>query len=96
MGKCRFHEVVQLAVENIIRCRAGHAGAQVLDQLIGLQDVGADLVAPADVRLGGRFGAGRVFALLQLGLQRRGVVAVLQTQADLAKRPCQLADAREE
>src|SRR6185437_530105 len=35
-------------------------GAQIFDELIGLQDVGADLVAPADVRFladeGARFG----------------------------------------
>ena len=62
-----------------------HPGAQVLDQLIGLQHVGADLVAPADFGLGGIGGVGLRFALLQLGLvqprlqllHRRGAVLVL-------------------
>ena len=43
-------------------------GAQVLHQLIGLQHVGADLVAPADVRLGGGRGLRLLLALLQLRL----------------------------
>ena len=42
-----------------------HAGAQVLHHLIGLQHVGADLVAPADVGLGGLLGGGLRLALLQ-------------------------------
>ena len=45
-----------------------HAGAQVLHHLIGLQHVGADLVAPADVGLGGLIGGGLRLALLQLDL----------------------------
>ena len=46
----------------------GHARPQILDQLIGLQDVGPDLVAPADVGLGGIGLVGHGLALLQLGL----------------------------
>jgi hypothetical protein len=43
-------------------------GAQVLHQLIGLQHVGADLVAPADVGLRRPPPLGRLVALLQLAL----------------------------
>ena len=49
----RRHEAVEVAVEHVRRAGALDAGAQVLHQLIGLQHVGADLVAPADVGLGG-------------------------------------------
>ncbi len=68
-----------------------HAGAQVLDQLIGLQDVGADLVAPADVRLGGGFGVCRVFALLQLGFVQAGTQHVPRLGAVLVLRAFLLA-----
>ena len=47
-----------------------NAGPQVLDQLIGLEDVGADLVAPADIGLGGIGGIDRVLALLQFEPRR--------------------------
>ncbi len=45
-----------------------HAGAQILHHLVGLQHVGADLVAPADVGLGGLLGGGLPLALLQFDL----------------------------
>ena len=48
-----FHELVEVAVEHVGRAGALDAGAQILHQLVGLQHVGADLVAPADVGLGG-------------------------------------------
>src|SRR5690606_22110307 len=44
------------------------AGAQILDHLVGLENVGANLVAPADIGLAGRLGVGRFLALLQLHL----------------------------
>ena len=46
------------------------AGAQVLDHLIGLQDIGADLVAPADFGLGFIFARGFGFAALQFGFEQ--------------------------
>lgn len=72
MSECSFHELVQVAVENVVRRAAGNAGAQVFDHLIGLQHVGADLVAPADLGLGSGFGAGSVLALLQFGFIHAG------------------------
>ena len=49
----RLHEGVEVAVEHVLRgCRL-RAGAQVLDHLVGLQHVGADLVPPADLGLRG-------------------------------------------
>src|SRR5207253_1807103 len=44
----RRHERIERPVEHVGRRRRGHPGAQVLDQLIGLENVAADLVAPAD------------------------------------------------
>ena len=48
----RRHERVQIAVQHRVRVALLHAGAQVLHQLIRRQHVVADLVAPADLRLG--------------------------------------------
>ena len=62
------HEAVEVAVEHVGRRGGGDAGPQVLHQLIGLEHVGADLVAPADVGLAGRGRIGLGLALLQLGL----------------------------
>src|SRR5690242_8819602 len=44
----RLHEFVEIAVEHRAGIGSRDAGAQVLDHLVGLQHVGADLVAPAD------------------------------------------------
>src|SRR5437868_618041 len=52
------HEGIEVPIENIIGGPAFDAGPQVLHELIGLQDVGADLVAPADVGLFANEGAG--------------------------------------
>src|SRR5438874_699341 len=60
------HEPVEIAVEHVAGAGRSHAGAQVFDQLIGLQHVRSDLVPPADVRLGGIGGIGLGLALLQL------------------------------
>ena len=62
------HEPVEIAVEHVRRRGRSDAGAQVLHQLIGLQHIAADLVAPADVGLGRVGGIGLRLALLQLGL----------------------------
>jgi murein DD-endopeptidase MepM/ murein hydrolase activator NlpD len=64
----RLHELVEVAVEHRPGVRGRHAGAQVLHHLVGLQHVGADLVAPADVGLGGLIGDGLFLALLELAL----------------------------
>src|SRR5690606_10546430 len=74
-------------VEHVGGAGALDAGAQILDQLIGLEHVGADLVAPADVGLGRLGGVGGGLALLQLVLvearaqhfPRLGAVLVLRT-----------------
>src|SRR5438132_10047332 len=47
------HEAIEVAIEHIAGARRCHAGPQIFDQLIRLQDVRADLVAPADVGLRG-------------------------------------------
>src|SRR4051812_32267521 len=47
LGQCRGHEAVEVAIEHVRRRGRRDAGPQVLHKLIRLQDVGADLVAPA-------------------------------------------------
>src|SRR5690606_25743223 len=44
-------EFIQIAIEDGVRVRAFHAGAQILDAGL-IQHVGTDLAAPADIRLG--------------------------------------------
>ncbi len=68
----RFRELIDVAVEHAGGVGGRDAGAQVLHHLIGLQHVGADLVAPADVGLGGLIGGGFFFALLQFELIELG------------------------
>src|SRR5262245_66672530 len=63
-----FHERVEVAVEHGAGIGGLHAGAQVLHHLVGLQNVGADLVAPADVGLGRLLGGSLLLALLHLEL----------------------------
>ena len=80
-----FHEAVEVAVEHIRGARAFEAGPEVLHKLVGLEDVGADLVAPADLGLGGiarhRLGfAALQFLLVEPRLEllhRLGLVLVL-------------------
>ena len=50
----RRHEGIESPSSTSRRRGRGDAGAQILHQLIGLEDVAADLVAPADVGLGWR------------------------------------------
>src|SRR6516162_725536 len=64
----RRHELVEVAVEHGAGVGGRHAGAQVLHHLVGLQHVGTDLVAPADVGLGGLRGFRLGFAPLELAL----------------------------
>ena len=52
LGQRRRHERVEVAVKHALGVGRLHLGAQVLDHLVRLQDVAADLVAPADVGLG--------------------------------------------
>src|SRR5476651_832724 len=67
-GKLRFHEFVDLAIKHPVWARRGDAGAEILHQLIGLQDVRAYLVTPADVGLCRLIGHRLLLALLQLRL----------------------------
>ena len=79
-------ERVEIAVQHVGRAGAFDAGAQILHQLVGLQDVGSDLVAPADFALRRLGGVGCRFALLQFflvkartqHLPRLGLVLVLR------------------
>src|SRR5262245_16678064 len=64
----RLHERVEVAVEHRAGVGGLHAGAQILDHLVGLQHVGPDLVAPADVGLGGLLGGGLLLTPLQFAL----------------------------
>src|SRR5579862_4888107 len=60
LGKRGRHEGIQIAVQHGLRCTALDTRAQILDELIGLQHIGSNLVTPADVGLladqRGRFG----------------------------------------
>ena len=59
---------VEIAVEHRTGIRGLDPGAQIFDHLIGLQDVGTDLVAPADIGLGRVDRVGHCLAPLQFGL----------------------------
>ena len=86
-GEGGGEEAVDVAVEHRAGVAGFDAGAQILDHLVGLQDVGADLVAPADIGLGGVHRVGRRLALLQFSFvepgaqHRQGVRAVLVLRA---------------
>src|SRR5205823_13956711 len=77
----------EVAVEDRASVRGFDAGAQILHHLIGLQHVGTDLVAPADIGLGRVHRIGRRLATLQFRLiepraqHREGVRAVLVLRA---------------
>ena len=43
---------VEIAIEHALRVRGLVIGAQILHHLVGLQHIGADLVAPARITLG--------------------------------------------
>src|SRR5580704_7139139 len=64
-GKLRLHELVEPAIEHTIGARRGDAGAEILHQLVGLQNVRADLVTPANVGLRRLIGYRLLLALLQ-------------------------------
>src|SRR5579871_3412086 len=87
LGERGGHERIEIAVEDTARVGGLHVRPQVLDHLIGLQDVGADLVAPADVALGGLDLGRRCFASLQLDLVEPraqhlpGLLAILMLRA---------------
>src|SRR5208282_1511954 len=80
-------EGVDIAVEDAIDVAGFHAGAQVLDHAVGLQDVRADLAAEADaalfvVQLGGLGLALFDLELVELGAQElHGDFAVLELAA---------------
>src|SRR5690606_26731247 len=66
-----FHELVQVAVEHLLRVAALHAGAQVLDPAL-VQHVVADLAAPADIGLARLHRIALGVALLQFQLVELG------------------------
>src|SRR5690242_900540 len=66
------HEFIEVAIEHGRGIGAGSAAAQVLHQLIGLQNVGPDLVPPADIGLLGIGGIDLLLLLLQLHLIETG------------------------
>src|SRR6516164_11458891 len=51
--KRRRHEAVEIAIQHRLGGAGFNARAQILHHLIGLQHIGADLMAPADIGLGG-------------------------------------------
>src|SRR6478752_7608388 len=59
------HEFIEVAVEHARGVRRLHPGTEVLHHLVGLQDVGPDLMAPADIGLSSLIRSGLLFALLQ-------------------------------
>ena len=71
----RGHEGIEIAVQHILRRAAFHAGAQILHQLIGLQHIRADLVAPADIGFLADKGAGFGFLLFQFDFVELGLAA---------------------
>src|SRR5215218_7067213 len=66
LRQSRGHEPVQVAVEHIARRSRCHAGPQILHELVRLQHIAADLVAPADVGFRGVCGIRLSLALLKL------------------------------
>ncbi len=62
----RFDERIDLSVQDVVGRRAFHPRAKVLDHLVGLENVGADLVTPADVGLRRGLGVRLLLATLQL------------------------------
>src|SRR5215217_2032879 len=72
LGQRRAHELVEVAVEDARRVGGLDVGPQILDHLVRLQDVAADLVAPADVGLLVFQSLLLGFAPLQLGLVETG------------------------
>src|SRR6516162_7188951 len=67
-----LRELIDIAVEHRRGIRGRNAGAQIFDHLIGLQHIGANLMAPADISFGGLLCgrlllAQRQFALVEFG-----------------------------
>ena len=67
------HESIEVAIQHIGWRSRCHPGPQILHKLIGLKHVRADLVAPADVGLGGIGGVRLRLALLELRLIKSGL-----------------------
>src|SRR5690348_5032289 len=91
LRQSRGHEPVEIPVEDVARRRGSDAGAEVLHQLIGLQHVRTDLMAPADVGLRGIGGAGFSLALLELGFVKPRLQLLERRSAVLVLRPLVLA-----
>src|SRR5215831_4240154 len=85
-------ERVDVAVEHLLRVAALRPRAQILHQLVGLQNIGTDLVAPADLGFGGGRSVGLLLAFFQLELVEArlqhgpGDAAVLDLRAFLLAR----------
>src|SRR5215471_1808035 len=92
LRQCALDERVDVAVEHLLRVAALRPRAQILYQLVGLQNIGTDLVAPADLGFGSGRSIGLLFALLQLELVKArlqhgpGDAAVLDLRAFLLAR----------
>jgi len=71
LGERRLDETIDVAIKHGRRVGAFDAGPQILHQLVGLQHVRPDLMAEADVGLGGGGGLRLLFSALQLGLVER-------------------------
>src|SRR5882724_9114560 len=72
-GQGRRQETVEVAVQDSLDVAGLDLRPQVLHHLVGLHDVGADLVAPADVALVGLDRRRRRLALLQLQFVEPGL-----------------------
>ena len=59
------HELIKVTVKDALRISAFHARPQIFYQLIGLQDIGADLMTPADIGFCVGFGLSCILALLK-------------------------------
>lgn len=66
MGKSGLHERRDGAVQHFLRVGAFNTCAQIFHKLIRLENVGANLVPPADIGLGGIRRIRSLFALFQL------------------------------
>src|SRR5215212_5955039 len=65
-------ERIEVAVEDAVHIRRLLACAVVLDELVGVEDVGPDLRSPLDVRLLAAYGGDLTLPLLALELEEAG------------------------
>ncbi len=72
MQQVRLDELVQVPVQHCVHVAHLEIGAVILDQAVGLEDIGADLASPGDVLLGAVEGLGLLLLLPQLQLIEAG------------------------